>query len=1220
MRSFKFNYFARVIFIFSMAILASTSLLTTPAFAASGDIVVTVQDQLGNSLTGATFTFACTGNSGSLAVTDGGAGDVDASANGTIFILAATAGGATPHCETNGESFTTDNISYSGFITETTPLTTYSTGAQNNTTTSINYVLISQTLKTELGGAVTSIATGNDRDGTPSADVTVTGGTGVTITATAVAANVIYIAATGDGGGNDSVTIQVQNVTTADTGGTATADAATLVKSSVTDTGNVINTATIPEYFDIGAAAAPINDSSVGFKYPLKVLAANELGSAMNISSFDTKTFNSVAVYAASTSTGYFASSATQATLSLVKTGYVNSDTTNTSLASGGSTGVTTTQDTQVVLTMGTGSIRTGTVLSASTTVRGAQFGQRISFAREGDSLSLTGATVTAGSGATSCTESSSFYFCAVPEAQDGVANDVNFSLTGYVTDTSGDTGDRTSGASARVTVSVTGIKFQLKAIVTDELGTAINIASLDTINFNAGAPTISSTNVAYWASAPVTQAVLTIREDGYVNSDTTNTSLASILGIGGVTTSASAQVVITMGSGAVHTGTTISADASVKGLQFSHKIVVKDELGTALTPTSATAGASLVACTVSSNSVYCPVVLADDNTLTNGFVVVKDGYVTASVDLAAARSAGTDAQQLVTMTTSNGLDFSHKIVVKDELGTALTPTSVTAGASLVACTVSSNSVYCPVVLADDNTLTNGFVVVKDGYVTASVDLAAARSAGTDAQQLVTMTTSNGLDFSHKVTVIAVDASSITGATVTLDGTTCAESTGVYYCEILVADDGGVSDLIVSKTSFDTSTSSSEDRTTNATVQKTYSITLTATAVASSSSSGGGGGGGGGSSSSFDLTSTPSDKMKTYTHAVSLPSDGKIVRPTLILNETLQTSLEIQKDTLSTNQSGRPYSGEISVPKRLGADQLPASLPDEASLELAFTIQTDADEVHFDKNIELSFPISAEADSSKIKVYYYNESTEEYVWLTGAVLSEDGLSMSVQVAHLTTFVVVEGEISGAEVEVVEQQDFTVSTTESTGDETSDGEEVDSLSGSFADTVGHWAADYIQTLYDMGVVTGRSSDSFAPDESLTRAELVKIALLTFGYEVNPESVSTFTDVSTEAWYSSYVALAQAEGIIQGYEDGTFLPDAAVNRAEALKILLGAAKKSTEVTEYAPFTDVDQSSWYANVVNYAYANGVVSGMSATGFAPDAFVTRAEIAKMAVKLYEL
>ncbi|MFA5829358.1 MAG: S-layer homology domain-containing protein [Candidatus Gracilibacteria bacterium] len=175
--------------------------------------------------------------------------------------------------------------------------------------------------------------------------------------------------------------------------------------------------------------------------------------------------------------------------------------------------------------------------------------------------------------------------------------------------------------------------------------------------------------------------------------------------------------------------------------------------------------------------------------------------------------------------------------------------------------------------------------------------------------------------------------------------------------------------------------------------------------------------------------------------------------------------------------------------------------------------------------------------------------------------------------------------------------------------------------SFLDIATHWAKDYIVQLSQMGVIQGRTPGSYEPDGLLTRAEMVKIALLTFGYKIDNANTKSFSDVDAAIWFAPYIALAKAQGIVGGYEDGTFKPNASITRAEALKILLVAAKKNLAGAAAAvSFVDVDQAAWYANYVNYAFAKAVVNGKDATHFAPADFITRAEMAKIAILTFQI
>lgn len=171
---------------------------------------------------------------------------------------------------------------------------------------------------------------------------------------------------------------------------------------------------------------------------------------------------------------------------------------------------------------------------------------------------------------------------------------------------------------------------------------------------------------------------------------------------------------------------------------------------------------------------------------------------------------------------------------------------------------------------------------------------------------------------------------------------------------------------------------------------------------------------------------------------------------------------------------------------------------------------------------------------------------------------------------------------------------------------------------FADTVNHWSSAYVEKLHELGVVEGKGSGStFAPDDNLSRAELTKIALLTFSYKDFNEEYNGFKDVRTDLWYYPFIVKAFVSSIINGYLDGTFHPDSPVTRSESLKILLLAAKVDlTNVNLQNPFSDIRDTDWYAPYVYFAFNAGIVNGKSEKLFAPNDFVTRGEMAKMAVE----
>ncbi|PIZ70701.1 hypothetical protein COY07_06250 [Candidatus Peregrinibacteria bacterium CG_4_10_14_0_2_um_filter_43_11] len=170
---------------------------------------------------------------------------------------------------------------------------------------------------------------------------------------------------------------------------------------------------------------------------------------------------------------------------------------------------------------------------------------------------------------------------------------------------------------------------------------------------------------------------------------------------------------------------------------------------------------------------------------------------------------------------------------------------------------------------------------------------------------------------------------------------------------------------------------------------------------------------------------------------------------------------------------------------------------------------------------------------------------------------------------------------------------------------------------FTDTKSHWAYNYIETLRAAGIVHGKKTGIFAPNDQLTRAELTKIALNAFSIPVGTVTVNPFKDVNSTAWYAPYVAKAKELNIIEGYANGEFKPNQSINRAEALKILLMASGLDLSgAASSKDFSDVNTGAWYAKYVSFAKTKGVVSGYGNGLFGPGNPVLRGEMAKMAVK----
>jgi|WetSurMetagenome_2_1015567.scaffolds.fasta_scaffold39648_5 hypothetical protein len=110
-------------------------------------------------------------------------------------------------------------------------------------------------------------------------------------------------------------------------------------------------------------------------------------------------------------------------------------------------------------------------------------------------------------------------------------------------------------------------------------------------------------------------------------------------------------------------------------------------------------------------------------------------------------------------------------------------------------------------------------------------------------------------------------------------------------------------------------------------------------------------------------------------------------------------------------------------------------------------------------------------------------------------------------------------------------------------------------------------------------------------------------------------SIFKDVPCTEWYTGYIIYLATKGIVQGYLDETFRPGKTISRAEALKMIVYVADlQITDTTnETLSFKDIATDAWYHKVVLIGVKLGLISGYSDRTFRPDAPITRAEFTKI-------
>lgn len=155
-----------------------------------------------------------------------------------------------------------------------------------------------------------------------------------------------------------------------------------------------------------------------------------------------------------------------------------------------------------------------------------------------------------------------------------------------------------------------------------------------------------------------------------------------------------------------------------------------------------------------------------------------------------------------------------------------------------------------------------------------------------------------------------------------------------------------------------------------------------------------------------------------------------------------------------------------------------------------------------------------------------------------------------------------------------------------------------------DARGTKASTAVQFLAEQGIIKGYEDGTFKPDQDINRAEFLKIVLKSAdsaGTEC--ELMEDYSDVEPNDWFYDIVCHATAEGIVEGYDDGTFRPAETINLAEASKIV-------AKVNELEAVPETSDEAWFQPFVRALEQYRVVA-KSIGSFAES--VNRGEMAQM-------
>lgn len=166
---------------------------------------------------------------------------------------------------------------------------------------------------------------------------------------------------------------------------------------------------------------------------------------------------------------------------------------------------------------------------------------------------------------------------------------------------------------------------------------------------------------------------------------------------------------------------------------------------------------------------------------------------------------------------------------------------------------------------------------------------------------------------------------------------------------------------------------------------------------------------------------------------------------------------------------------------------------------------------------------------------------------------------------------------------------------------------------------YWAAGYISELKTNGVVSGDENGNFNPENEITREEFIKMLVIASGMH-DPKAVCNFSDLSTCPWAQSYVASAVANGVINGNGNSEFGAGEKLTRQD-MAVMIYRALGITSSAQTVHFTDEENISDYAlEAVAALSADGIINGFEDGSFRPSETARRSQAAKLICTLAKI
>ncbi|MBM7867174.1 hypothetical protein GTO89_11815 [Heliobacterium gestii] len=161
---------------------------------------------------------------------------------------------------------------------------------------------------------------------------------------------------------------------------------------------------------------------------------------------------------------------------------------------------------------------------------------------------------------------------------------------------------------------------------------------------------------------------------------------------------------------------------------------------------------------------------------------------------------------------------------------------------------------------------------------------------------------------------------------------------------------------------------------------------------------------------------------------------------------------------------------------------------------------------------------------------------------------------------------------------------------------------------FSDTKYHWATKEISEMVKQGLLSGSPDGKFDPDRKITRAEAIQ--LIARHLNLPAGSSIFFRDVPNDYWAREAISRAVKAGLINGRGEGFFAPNETMTRAE-LALLLQRAYSLQNTGSVSPFWDVPSTHYAAQAIAALTSRRWLTGFSDGSFQPDQAMTRAQLA---------